>query len=371
MYMVNTYRWDFPLVAALVAPKPLLVENTDHDPIFPEDGVRRIFASLEKVYAWYGASDKLGLVIGKGGHVDSIEIRHPSFAFMNKQLKGKEEPIDEPNRAVPIEELKVLKIDEIPSGNLNDKIQETFVPKGPVPIVPDSPKEREALRDRLLKELRDKVFRGWPSAAETVALDVKPTTDQTCAGIRVRGFDYTSQTGVRLRLWLLTSTESKKPTKLRLTIVDQKDWQENLSWLATDRLDEKTLADLRKDLDNETALAIVAPRGVGPSAWDPKKDANIRRRFALIGQTLAGMQAYDIHRAGAVLLALPELENADVSISAAGDSVAPRFGPRLSNRSGTRPFCRPSCPRPSATRRRFFNWSACSTCRRKTQGRFS
>src|SRR4051794_30607558 len=120
MYMVNTYRWDFPLVAALVAPRPLLIENTDHDPIFPEDGVRRVHAHLETVYAWYGASDRLGLVIGRGGHVDSTEIRHPSFAFFEKWLKGKETTITEPERPVPIESLKGLKPREIPPGNKND-----------------------------------------------------------------------------------------------------------------------------------------------------------------------------------------------------------------------------------------------------------
>ena len=35
MFMVNTYRWDYDKVAALVAPRPLLISNTDKDRIFP------------------------------------------------------------------------------------------------------------------------------------------------------------------------------------------------------------------------------------------------------------------------------------------------------------------------------------------------
>jgi hypothetical protein len=31
MFMVNTYRWDYPLIAALIAPRPLLGGNTDAD----------------------------------------------------------------------------------------------------------------------------------------------------------------------------------------------------------------------------------------------------------------------------------------------------------------------------------------------------
>ncbi len=116
MYFVNTDRWDFTTLAALLAPKALLVENTDHDPIFPEKGVRHIYAELEKVYKWYGVPEKLSLVIGQGGHVDSPELRHAAFAFFEKALKGKDvavADIQEPDRKIPIEELKVLKPGEV------------------------------------------------------------------------------------------------------------------------------------------------------------------------------------------------------------------------------------------------------------------
>ena len=50
MYMVNTYRWDYPLVAALVAPRPLLISNTDRDGIFPLDGVVRTYEQVRRIY---------------------------------------------------------------------------------------------------------------------------------------------------------------------------------------------------------------------------------------------------------------------------------------------------------------------------------
>ena len=42
MFFVNTYRWDFPLVAALAAPRPVLLGNSDVDDIFPTPGYRRL-----------------------------------------------------------------------------------------------------------------------------------------------------------------------------------------------------------------------------------------------------------------------------------------------------------------------------------------
>ena len=35
MFHINTFRWDYPIIAALVAPRPLLISNTDKDRIFP------------------------------------------------------------------------------------------------------------------------------------------------------------------------------------------------------------------------------------------------------------------------------------------------------------------------------------------------
>ena len=50
MFHVNTYRWDFAQVAALVAPRPLMILNTDDDRIFPLDGVNRIFNQVRHIY---------------------------------------------------------------------------------------------------------------------------------------------------------------------------------------------------------------------------------------------------------------------------------------------------------------------------------
>ncbi|MFM7103698.1 MAG: hypothetical protein ACKO3N_21335, partial [Verrucomicrobiota bacterium] len=62
MFFVNTYRWDFALNAALLAPRPLLLVNTDRDSIFPLDGVLRVHRQVDRVYELLGARTNLGLV---------------------------------------------------------------------------------------------------------------------------------------------------------------------------------------------------------------------------------------------------------------------------------------------------------------------
>jgi dienelactone hydrolase len=319
MYFINTYRWDFPTVAALVAPKALFVENTDHDDIFPEDGVRRVYAQLEKVYGWYGASDRLGLLIGKGAHVDSPELRHASFAFFNKWLKGKEGPIEEPDRKVPIEELKVLKVGEVPEGNRNGTVQEWFVPKAKEPEVPKSREELERLQKAWLDELRVKTFGGWPKESDAVPLDAKVMFDETRKGIRLRRVEYTSQDGVRLSCWVLRHTRSEVPTFLSIAIVDDLTWTKYWSHLAdpirAESFGPPDSDDLLPDLPSTLFrrgfhdFVLIAPRGAGPCAWDAKVDTHIRRRFMLLGQTLETMQIWDIRRGLAALesLRIPSL----------------------------------------------------------------
>lgn len=313
MYITNTYRWDFATVAALVAPRPLLVENTDHDPIFPEDGVRRIFAQLEKVYAWYGASDKLDLVIGKGGHVDSTEIRHPSFAFFEEWLKGKTHAIvTEPDRKTPIELLKVLKPGEVPPGNRNDTIHESFIAAAKAPEVSESRSTWANLRSAWLGELRSQVFGGWPIESEAVALDLETEGEETKdGGWRLRAFAFTSQPGVRLPAWVLTSGE-EKPRSIAVVVLGPDEWLKVEKPLKEGRasatVEAVGLARDRGEGGRAQAVAIVAPRGIGPTAWPSEKDTHLRRRFALLGQTVDGMRAWDVRRA---LAALGEVEGLD------------------------------------------------------------
>jgi dienelactone hydrolase len=343
MYFTNTERWDFPMVAALVAPKPMLIENTDKDPIFPEDGVRRIYAELEKVYQWYDAKDHLSLLIGKGGHADTVELRHPAFAFFEKHLKGKPDAkIEEPDRKVPIEDLKVLKLGEVLADSRNATIHETFVAKAKEPPVPGDKKGEvaldalEILKAQWLKELRAKTFAGWPKAGEEVPLDVKVMLDMEKKGVRLRAVDYDSQDGVRLRLWILNRKDRKADARkpgLCVGVFDEAEWKSSWTWLAEP--DRQTSFDpspkgpehdsyiytVCTDLQSDD-LAVIVPRGVGPTAWDPKKDTQIRRRFALLGQTLAGMQAWDVRRGLAALRSLPEVDPASLEVFSYGNSAS-------------------------------------------------
>jgi dienelactone hydrolase len=76
-YFPNIYGFDVTMYAALCAPRPLLLSNTDKDSIFPLDGVYRVQDKLRKIYNLYGAKDKFGLLITEGPHKDTQQLRVP------------------------------------------------------------------------------------------------------------------------------------------------------------------------------------------------------------------------------------------------------------------------------------------------------
>lgn len=314
MYMVNTYRWDYPQVAALVAPRPLLISNTDKDRIFPLDGVVDVYTKVRRIYELYGKLDHVGLQITEGPHKDTQELRIHAFHWFNKFLKG-EDPLIE-MAAVKFFEPEQLKVfDELPTDERNTTIQETFTAKAAPPPVPESSAEWDAQRTKWLTALKEKSFRGWPdeSAADSTSLQLKPVFSAEHEGIQFRAYDFMSQQAIPLRLYI-AHRAGLRPADLELVVLNVLDEQSWPEFLATMRVGfEKQLADetlppadreafareRRMYQSSPWAMAYVAPRGIGPTAWDQseRKQTQNRRRFMLLGQTLDGMRVWDVRRA--------------------------------------------------------------------------
>ncbi|HVX11756.1 MAG TPA: prolyl oligopeptidase family serine peptidase [Pirellulales bacterium] len=315
MFMVNTYRWDYAQVAALVAPRPLLIANTDSDGIFPLDGVERLHAKVRRIYRLHGADDKLGLQISAGGHKDIQELQVAAFRWLNRFLKGDEESLVE-NTGVKYftpEELQVFR-DGPPADQINTRVHEVFVPSAAAPPVPENQNEWVALRDGWLTSLKEKSFRGWPAESQPA----RPT-EVAAAGegnLVARVYDFESQPGLPLRLFVCRDVPLKNGTDVHVSIgVDNPLGQKMLARLRNafgDRADTVGLPPVVEGTESaalpDNALAVLFfPRGLGPHAWNATEQKQIqnRRRFMLLGQTLAGMQAWDVRRALQAIRSMP------------------------------------------------------------------
>lgn len=312
MFMVNTYRWDYAQVAAMVAPRPLLISNTDKDGIFPLEGVVRVHEKVRRIYQLYKAADKLGLQITEGPHKDTQELHLHAFVWFDRWLKHENKPIDKPaEKFFKPEELKVFA--DNPADQLNTRIHEVFTKTAEPPSPPKDSAEWGKQRDAWLTALKEKSFRAWP--AEPGPLDVKQAFSAARQEIRLAAYDFNSQEQVPLRLWLAHRDGLEKAELVVLNAQDDEAWRKFLATMRAgfeaELKDEALPPADQKDFDQTRqmfqshpwAMAYVAPRGVGPTAFDPapKKQTQVRRRFMLLGTSLDAMQTWDIRRAAQAL----------------------------------------------------------------------
>ncbi len=310
MFMVNTYRWDFPMVAALVAPRPLLISNTDRDPIFPLDGVVDVHAKVRRIYELFDAPENLGLQITSGPHHDTQELRIHAFRWFNHHLRGDDSLIDTvaDKRFAP-RQLKVFA--DLPTDQRTTSIHESFVPAVDPQDLPTSLGDLQAAAPQWLQQLQTQTFGGWPDGTNE-PLDVQTVSNSELDGARVLVAEFTSQRPYRLPLILVQPRNAKPHTAARIVVLDQAAWQQTAAALAVGL--PQRYSDVEPDTAAWATLAsgdaptvFILPRGVGPTAWSPEQrtDTHIRRRFMLLGQTVAGMQIYDLQRSLAALDSLP------------------------------------------------------------------
>ncbi|MBX3397720.1 MAG: prolyl oligopeptidase family serine peptidase [Gemmataceae bacterium] len=320
MFPVNTYRWDFAQIAALIAPRPLLLGNSDADSIFPVAGYRRLADKVRKVYALYGAEEKFQLLETQGPHKDSPELRIGINRWMNRWLKNDTTTKlddDLPAKLSPVQ-LKVF--ETIPEGSVNATIQETFVKAArfETPHAPAVTKEWWTGRKaELMQGLREKVFAGWPKT--TPASEPKQVGEVVHEGVKLRAYDFLSEDAIELRLFVMSATEGPAPEGVVLSVLDETAWKEWCAGLGEPfakllSIGGKLPLDGARFTQNRAAMAkekfvwaAVAPRGIGPTRWAIEgsfEDIQIRRRFPLIGQTLDGQRVWDARRAVQIILSI-------------------------------------------------------------------
>lgn len=317
MFMNNTYHWDYPQVAALVAPRPLIIVNTDSDDLFPIGGVSRTFFEVRELYRKLGKAEDFALSCSPGGHVDSQEVQLAAFTWFNKYLMNNKEPVKEfSEKLFEPEQLQVFK--ELPKDAINGEIQKTFGPPCPAPVIPKSKEEWAEIVKAKKAFLLEKVFRRLAAAkGETLHVSTAMLGKNSELELaRVAAFD-TDQATYGQRY--VIRKQGSKPKKVFLQVMDDAMWEASKGQVNMDEA-LKTPALEKEVKEGRAEVVIYCPPGVGE--WklnaDAKERNQLARRALLIGDTLAGMQMLDLVR---VISTLKEAgdRDAEITISASGD----------------------------------------------------
>ena len=307
MFFVNTYRWDYPQLAALAAPRPLLIVNTDDDSLFPLDGVVRLRDKVRRVYDLLGAGEKCGLVITPGGHQDTQELQVPVMRWFNKHLKGEETLIE--NAAVKLFSPQQLKVfTTLPGDALNGKIHETFVEMAK-PALPKSKEEWGRQREEWLAGLRTKSFPSLARADESAATFVLN---------RLTGHHQWRFKASGANLFVATRADEKAERVIltaeflkmggRIAPRTPGAWHGQISF---PRLDTNALV-------NPKRLASAPVEKVDFASL-VRKEVQLRRRHMLLGETADAQRVADLVRAIQAIRASKEFAKLTLRLEAEGD----------------------------------------------------
>ena len=281
MFMVNYYQWDYPTLAAMIAPRPLLLANSDNDTIFPLDGVMRTASQVQHVYEILDAKDKLGLLITPGPHKDTPELQVGAFRWFDRFLKGLDVPVDE--AAVERFDRKELKVfPQLPEDQIVKTADDVFVQR--LQVADQSSDETD---QQVLQNLKQRSLAGWPD--QTEPLEPTKLWQHKGDAESVELWEFTSQDPWRLRaLVVRPENAATSQQAVRVKLLDSEGWQKIA----------KQAQEASEPFSADQTTVYLAVRGVGPHAWEgnPTELTHIERRFYLLGQTLAGMQIWDALR---------------------------------------------------------------------------
>jgi cephalosporin-C deacetylase-like acetyl esterase len=295
----------------LFAPKPWLNLNTIQD-FFPLEGARQTVQEARRIYALYGAEDKLGWSIGHGGHGVPLESREAVYGWFIKWLKdGKGDPREQPAVLDPPENLLCTKTGQV-SDSLGGETVFTLNRKRAADLIPprqplDSSAHVERLRARLRQDIRSVAAITVQPGGAPPAVTVHSTAGRD--GYRLEVVSYPSAKGIRIPgLLLVPDSEGRK----RAVVV-------------LDARPKQTVAAPGGDLDDLARAGFlvlaIQPSGVAEEGAETSlnSDHAMALRSEIVGRTLAGMRVEDTIRAIDYLASRPDADAGSIACFARGE----------------------------------------------------
>ncbi len=313
MFFYNTYRWEWSTIAALIAPRAMLFENSGYDSIFPMPANERIRDRLSLLYRWYEKKpgELFDIGVTPGGHSDNVELRLMAYRWINHHLKRDNAEVAEPPLPkIDGKDLRVFSEDsDLPTDRINATIDETFVTLAS-PQIPRTRPEFDKWSEQLRAEVLERVFHEWPD--QVPAAEVRQS--DTASGL------------------MMLQTEDEivvmaKQTKAETEFKGTPEHPERI-WLVVlnpDEVEGQFPEWAERVIPHGQAAIILSPRGSGETTkWTEKNPPNyVLRAHALIGRTVDAGRVWDVQ---SVARMLHEKDGNELTIGVAGRGNAGVLG---------------------------------------------
>ncbi|MBI1177090.1 hypothetical protein GC207_06580 [bacterium] len=287
IYFNNTYQLDFPIVGALIAPRPLFMIGGRKDPMFPPDGYHEVYRRVKWIFDLYanGDSKRVGELDDNVGHSDPPLFLQGGRQWMETWLKKEPMAVPLETNTPPLEPAEDLAcLTQIPADAINYGIHNRFTKLHDLSI-PSSKDEWDRRRAELISQLKTKVFRWFPTAE----IPFETTLFRTNSGYmtryaRFQDVSFQTEPGARIRAQVFTPLDGDLRRPL---LIYAKRPGDSIYFMDTDEL---------LPLMSRYSVLVLNPRFT-ETPIDAAEYANIERTAVWSGRTIAAMQVWDILRA--------------------------------------------------------------------------
>ncbi len=288
-FWINYYRWCWPDLGALIAPRALLIASGTEDVLWRPSGYRDVALRIRHQYAALDAADRFELVEDLAPHGYTPKLRKAVFTWFNTHLKGDPTPVeDDVTDFVEPEENLLVFGGKLPEDDQMRHIDTLLVKQAGAPEVTDAAQWR-AHQEATIARMRELTFRHIRADCTPRPRDVRQDGGRG-DGATFATYAFDTDDGLTLRMKTMRPGDAPRP----VTTVAYAIQPEARSTFAGGGAS-------RPPVGRPFATAGVEVRNTGVTSVGPGYLWTLRRVYPLLGQTLPERQVYDL-LAGIALL---------------------------------------------------------------------
>ncbi len=280
-FWINYYRWCWPDIGALIAPRSLLIASGSEDVLWRPYGYRDVANRIRHQYAALDADSHFDLVEDLTPHGYTPKLRQAIFTWFNTHLKNDPTPVtDDVTDFVEPEENLLVFGGKLPEHDEMTRIDELLVKKAELPTIGDLGWRLQHEADAI-ERLRQTTFRYTLPGRVPRQHDYRADGNDKTATLATCVFD--SFDGMTVSIKTRRPNGSPRPAPV-LAFAVQPDAHSTFAGGGASR----------PRLGNDVMTAAVEVRNTGATSVGPGYLWTARRAYPLLGQTLPERQVSDL-----------------------------------------------------------------------------
>jgi dienelactone hydrolase len=280
-FWINYFRWCWPDIGALIAPRALLIASGSEDILWRPVGYRDVAQRIRRQYAALEAHDRFDLAEDLTPHGYTPKLRRAIFTWFNTHLKGDPTPVaDDVTDFVEPEENLLVFGGQRPANDEMRRIEQLLVRRADLPQLSDETAWRK-YQQETIGHLRELTFR------YTLPVRVPRSREFRADGSDTGGTyaSYAFDTFDGMTIGIKTKRQLDTPWPMTtLVCAAQPDARSTFAGGGPSRPSARA----------EIATATVEVRNTGATSIGPGYLWTARRTMPLFGETLPERQVSDL-----------------------------------------------------------------------------